>query len=62
MQEANWELVREMRDEFVHALLEEDSVINRHVNSVYAVGNAAVIEFEDGSEITWTPTITRDAG
>jgi len=62
MQSANWELVREMRDEFVHDLLQEDSVVDHNVNSVVRDGNSVVVEFEDGSEITWTPTITRDAG
>ena len=54
MQQANWEAIRTVRDQ-LNALYRAEM----HVQDVASVGNTVVVLFEDESEVTWTPMISK---
>ena len=55
MQAANWESIREQRNDFADVLMAST------VGKVQAAGNGVVVTYDDGSEVTWTPSITANA-
>lgn len=56
-QQAHWDEIREDRDEIADVLQSR----HRYDAAVYRVGNGVVVTFEDGSQVTWSPAISKMA-
>jgi hypothetical protein len=60
-QDANWDEIRDLSAFLADAAEERDSEQTGTAKEVRREGKGFVVVFGDGSEVTYTPAITRDA-
>jgi hypothetical protein len=63
-QMANWDVIREQRSKIAQLFTAESIGVDRRrllPLVVRIIGNTVELDYFDGSQVTWTPTITRDA-